>query len=372
MGGDGRKGGGPGPATPKNGPKAPTAPAAPGSPSSPGGGGGGGGKPSQPGNASPGGVKNPQGGGKKGGGGDTTPEAAPQKWYDALRRKKSNRRDTYADMYNDAQVINPRFWENDPADPSAWTTNCTRTSATFEMRARGYDVTAGSRRSNKSDMDISDITEKWVDPKTGDHRDFSWARVTGNIVKPDGTILSEREEFQRRLENGIRRGGEGSRGFVRVNWANQGIGHIFNYEIRNGEIWYIEPQDNPSPNAKKWGGWFKGTDWMDRVDFDSDYNGIMRTDDLEPTKLLVDKGWIYQRTYVEVNAPLFSEMVWELDRRYPGGTFEDSLLRSAFRAGWQKVRTNTSPDQMPDSVPSSSPEMVQAYKDGLEWARRPD
>ncbi|ATN92250.1 VIP2-like toxin [Mycobacterium phage Updawg] len=333
MGGRGGKGG-PGPN-----PKGRTQPgstvpgSSPGKGGSPGGGGKGG---SKPGNASPGGVQNPGGGGGKGGGGGSNLPPKPKTWPDNLLLKPDNRRDTDQRLADDIAAVNPRYFE-----APRWQVNCTRCAAVVELRARGYDVTAEPfvKGKNKDNL-LHDITNKWVD-KDGRERDFTWH-------------WGENAEMLDFFNQTALSWGEGARGFIRVGWKKGG-GHIFNVEVRDGEVRYIDGQPNEFD---------KGVSWSDRVEPGS-YNGIIRTDDLTPKQSLKDDGWIRDRTKDEVNAPLRRELTEELIRRgYNTGT----PFRDAFVAAWDDIRSGRGPK----SKYSSVVELQQIYEAGIAWARRPD
>lgn len=352
--GQGRGGAGPGTAP------RPAAPGDPGgSPGSPGGGGGGAPNPAP---ASPGGVQNPGGGGGEGGGGSTTPEPQPKEWYDSLRKifARDNDPDSFLHFRNNTWVVNPRNQES-----KKWQVNCTRVAAAWELRRRGYDVEAGPKNPSQHDNLIEDITNKWRDSK-GQERFFTF-------IPPSASLTQE--TFKEKMELAIRqKGGEGSRGFVRVSWK-EGGGHIFNYEIRNGDIIYVEAQNQPRVTSAKFNGWlYDGVDdWGKDVDIAGHYNGIMRTDDLVPEERLVTDKWIYQRVPVEINAPMFDEMIFELDRAFPEGEDFDAEIyaqRQAFRLGWQKTRSNQNP-RTPAEY-KDIPELKEAYWQGVNWTRRPE
>jgi hypothetical protein len=104
------------------------------------------------------------------------------------------------------------------------TNNCTSCSTTFELRRRGYDVVA---RRMKDGQPLIDVYDSW-----GITLDQQFGRVQYHGIKsisePDWEDVADTLE-------------DGARGFISVNWRSGGA-HIFNWEKRDGEIWYIDGQ----------------------------------------------------------------------------------------------------------------------------------
>ena len=370
----GRGGSGPPAQNPPNITK-PGVPGGPGVPAPggrPGGGGGGGNvKPSQPGATNPGGVQNPKGGGKGGDGGHTSTPPPPQPWYDLAYQRKQNRRDSKSDYEEDIIKVNPRNWD----DGKDYKVNCTRCSAAWEMRQRGYNVVAGKMNHARGDDLFFSIENKWRD-RNGQRRKLTF--MDPKVDDPtavDGERYRTREEFKAEFERRILADGDNQRGFVRINWSD-GVGHIFNYEVKDGRIEYYEPQVQPTPGGKVYRGW-NPNDWFDDVMLEGQYNGHMRVDDLAPQKNLLDDGWVLAIARFENAAPSFNEMLAELDVRYPlpaNATPLDEInkkgLEQAFRTAWQQIRSGKAP-RIPAAY-KNVPELEQAYRDGVAWARRPD
>lgn len=367
MGGRGGRGGTPSP-SPQNGPNAPAAPTvqpgSPNGPSSPGS------KPKQATPASPGGVVNPQGGtNNPGDGGSTvTPAPNPQTWYSAYRRKADNDQSTLPKTRLDTITVNPR-WE-EPGN--AYKENCTRCSATWEMRQRGYDVTAGAMNFAKRDWYDSDIYNKWRDANGNQRQGTLVATKIIDAVTGQERYVTN-DEWLADLETRIlAAGGEGSRGFIRLNWSGGG-GHIFNYRVRNGKVEFIEAQAQPLPWQETYEKYIRQPGWHQDVDAIGGKAWFMRVDDLEPQKLLLDDKWVLGRTSLEINAPTFDEMIDQYKKLYPdvlGGQFEVEEKRRAFRQAWQQLRSGRRP-RIPNNI-KDVPDLAEAYRLGIEWARRPD
>lgn len=397
MGGRGGKGG-PGLVTPKNGPNAPGAPTPGGSPG--GGGGGGGGGQKSPGTTSPGGVTNPQGGGKGGGGGPTsTPAPTPKKWYDTVPRHGKTFK-TDDDYKRDAILVNPRW--NEPMvgkpDPkngndNDYKNNCTRTSAAWILRTYfGWDVTAGQapwrhkttkqpQQPGGMDWYTDDILNKWIDPATGQKR--AETKVPQKVADPtavNGERYMTNEEWIAKVNEMILADHpEGSGGFMRI------TGHIFNWQILNGKVRFIEPQPQPVdptaltadptefyyPGHEEYTKWDKdftkypGTgEWWRSAKPEDPNNWFMRVDDLEPQKNLYDHKWIQTLTKVEKNAPFFEDMVLMSYSLYPSSVND----RAAFRKGWDQVRRGRLP-RIPTGWKDSPIEA--AYRAGVAYAKEP-
>ena len=430
MGGRGNKGGS-GPSTPKNGPNAPATPAtptpAPGSPGSPGGGGGGGGKGGgkSPGTTTPGGVTNPQGGGgKKGGGGPTSTPAPPpaKKWYDALPRH-GQKFETDDDYKRQAVMVNPRH--NEPVGPNKRNdhkNNCTRVSAAWLLRRFwGLDVTAGEapwadsqrnwsnptvqtyenglwqgklyrddKDSSKPDGDwfTADILEKWIDPATGKPR--AQTKIPQKVpdpTAPNGERYMTNEEWIEKVREMILADHpEGSGGLMRI------TGHIFNWEIQNGKVRFIEAQPQPyDPYVSKtdpggyavagsevYTSWDKdftkpgGDEWWSvnrkAVAPSDKLNWFMRVDDMEPSQKLFDKGWVHRLTKGEHTAPFFDEMIFQSYFLYPDNDPVNLNRRAAFRTGWDQVRRGR-PPRIPTGWKNTPIEA--AYRAGVAYAKGP-
>lgn len=414
MGGRGGKGGS-GPLTPKNGPNTPAAPAAPGSPGSPGGGGGGGGGGGKsPGTTSPGGVTNPQGGGggKGGGGGPTsTPAPVTPKWYDAVPRH-GKKYESEEDYKRDVVRVNPRYTE--PVGPNKSNdhqNNCTRVSAAWLLRRFfGLDVAAleapwkdsqnnwktptvqtypngqlymDDRDPTKPDGDwyTADILEKWIDPATGQPR--AETKIPRKIADPtavNGERYLTREEWIEKVREMILAANpEGSGGLMRI------TKHIFNWEIKDGKVRFIEAQPQPSlprqsttdpttflgPGQETYTKWDKdftaypGGEWWKYAAFPEDKNNwFMRVDDMEPSEKLFQKKWVQTVTLSEKNAPFFEDMVLQSYALYPSSVDD----RAAFRTGWDQVRRGRAP-RIPTGWKGTDREAP--YRAGVDYAKEP-
>ncbi|QFG04478.1 VIP2-like toxin [Mycobacterium phage Jeeves] len=312
-----------------------------------GGGGGGGGGGGSKGSAShsTGGTKGGGGGGQGGGGGGSALPAQPKPWPDNLRLKADKRRDTDARLAQDIEAVNPRYGEHDGGEftDRQWNVNCTRAAAAVEMRARGYDVTAMPRPANIKDNSVANIAKNWQLPN-GTTPEWEMTFHNGT---PAETLAKLKNEMKSLYP-------EGARGFIVVGWDTGTSSHIFNWEIRDGNVHWVDGQPNQ---------WNKGDKWMDRVMKFSTIDH-MRTDNLEPRESL--GKWIRERTNEESNAPKRIDLLKELTRR--NITDNDPVMKEVFTQGWHDVRSGR-----PIGPPNYwSEDLKNLYWAAVEWARRPD
>lgn len=156
------------------------------------------------------------------------------------------------------QEVNPRVGET-----IDWEVNCSRTATTWELRRRGYDVTAKSRDLDDNSTDL--IGAMWR------RRDGSlpqWAPLPG-----ERAALAHLSHWP-----------EGARGFVTIVWEGGG-GHIYNVEVVGGVPRFFEGQVPPSPNPRH-----SPDGYLARARTVQ----ILRTDELVPTSGLAD--WVSPRT----------------------------------------------------------------------------
>lgn len=151
------------------------------------------------------------------------------------------------------QMTNPLF----ASDPRA-RINCVHVANTYELRRRGFEVSATPLPTALGDSgrDAQEALLRWRDPN-GDPRLFEEAKS---------------HALTRRVEAWP----EGSRGWVTVQWKGGG-GHIFNVERTPDGVRYYEAQSRQ------------------RIDFDNDYRvgaktdvRFVRVDDLTPTDAVLE------------------------------------------------------------------------------------
>ena len=131
--------------------------------------------------------------------------------------------------------------------------NCAFCAMSYELRRRGHDVRAQeSLRGSQAYL---------TNPKA------SYGRVIPNYSKisKDARMFAKRESDQSSkmasigmtkseyddMTKTLLNDGEGSRGFIAVDWKGGNGGHIFNYEVKNGQLLFIDAQPGTIMKADK-------------------------------------------------------------------------------------------------------------------------
>lgn len=128
---------------------------------------------------------------------------------------------------------NPKF--------AAYSMNCQRVVVAYELRRRGYDVTAlHTYQGDTLPMaarikDGVTLTSRWMGAFHGAKTDVVGART--------------RKKAEENLVNKMKSYGEGSRAIVRVRWNDKG-GHVFNAEYKNGKMLYRDAQTGEHVNIQ--------------------------------------------------------------------------------------------------------------------------
>ena len=110
-----------------------------------------------------------------------------------------------------------------------WKINCQRCVPTYEMRRRGYDVTASPKPDKVEQTDLSyNPFSVWKDPE---------------IIRCSGNGLMD-------IEKNMEKWGDGSRAQIVVVWKNTNSGHTFCAERINGKTVFYDPQNGASEVSK--------------------------------------------------------------------------------------------------------------------------
>lgn len=119
-------------------------------------------------------------------------------------------------MSADLRSTNPNYEPN-----SQWAVNCQRCVPAYEMRRRGYDVTAMPKPPNANSSDLSyHPFAVWENPVV--------QQATGN--------------GRQDIESQMAQWGDGARAQITVVWADGDGGHTFIAEQENGRTRFIDPQ----------------------------------------------------------------------------------------------------------------------------------
>ena len=124
-----------------------------------------------------------------------------------------------SDISEDLKKVNPNYSSGE----YKWRNNCQRCVAAYEMRRRGFNVTA---------KPISVAAEKDIVAQ-------NWSKVWTN----DPPLLCRSGNGKAQVEAQMKRWGDGARAIVYVKWKGYGLAHVFIAENRNETIVYIDPQN---------------------------------------------------------------------------------------------------------------------------------
>lgn len=136
--------------------------------------------------------------------------------------------------YKDA---NPNF---DPTGTySEYDANCQRCVVAYEMRRRGYDVTAQPTYKG-------DELPKVVGAK-------SWGKWQGAFrgAKPENVGGRNATAVVNNIDKKMRSYGNGARAVVQVMYKNRNFGHVFNVERRGNTNYYVDAQTGERIRAKQ-------------------------------------------------------------------------------------------------------------------------
>lgn len=123
----------------------------------------------------------------------------------------------------DLKMVNPGF-----GNGKKTTNNCSNCSVVYDLRKRGFEVSAGLRDKGRFTSEIAGL---YKNPKV----------IT--VGKDSNKKIEFSSSYVKRFENEILKHGDNQRGIICCEWTRGG-GHAFNYEVRNGKITYIDGQTN--------------------------------------------------------------------------------------------------------------------------------
>lgn len=207
------------------------------------------------------------------------------------------RRTVGRDLTADIAAINPNWQAG-----RQWQINCTRCAAAIELRARQYDVTAEPKPESVRDNGYASVLSRWLSPDGTPAGRGGGLHATRSSVPADETLgmsngsriwdflpakgRGKTNAAKEAADAAVAAWGPGARGFITVEWSKKAGGgaHIFNVENRDGEIVYLDGQSNQVDAAAHW----------DRIKTTGNSCRIVRTDDLTPTKRVME--WTRERT----------------------------------------------------------------------------
>lgn len=123
----------------------------------------------------------------------------------------------------DLKRVNPNYYKNTPEV----THNCMLCTSCYDLRRRGYDVTAAMTESGFSTKKINEWYPKAKVKTVSGADEYGRTSSTRLAQKLDAELLSQ---------------GEGARGNLCVTWKNTFSGHSMVYEVRDGKVQYLDAQ----------------------------------------------------------------------------------------------------------------------------------
>lgn len=162
---------------------------------------------------------------------------------------------------DDAKAVNPNY---DPFDPQSYlySVNCATCSVMYDLRRRGYDVSAMDHFGNQDNGGMM----MW---QMEDLYEGNGERASGNFVSPvgiesidmDDPYSQESREIARenckKLYDELSTYPDGARGIMGMYWVSGG-GHAISWEVVDGKAVIIDSQcntifDNPDDFANEYG-----------------------------------------------------------------------------------------------------------------------
>lgn len=180
----------------------------------------------------------------------------------------------------DQALVNPNFYSEvsfwdlfNPSKEYLWDENCAACTLTYDLRRRGYDVTARDENSTANDgtgtvgMIDEDIAKCY---KNTTEDDFVTA---DDILRKAGLQSDTIPGALRKLEKELVNQGEGARGQFLVDWKDGGR-HSVSYEVENGKVVIRDCQTNKT---------YELADYGDKIKFFK----YLRTDNREPSEKIL-------------------------------------------------------------------------------------
>ncbi len=158
----------------------------------------------------------------------------------------------------DMERVNPEYknWDQNTKN------NCVMCSLTYDMRRRGYDVTAKTSLQGINTFNVAKECYKNADKNTERFHEVKSYKDISRSTEESNTIKLETYQY-------IKTQPEGSRGMLSIGWNGTLSGHCLAYEVKNNEVYIIDSQSNERYPFNK-------------IDVEINQAGIIRTDNLEP------------------------------------------------------------------------------------------
>lgn len=211
-----------------------------------------------------------------GSGGQFEPNALAPKVSDTLKEAIGDKGRPYG-MIAAFKDANPLY--DKTMTYKAYTENCQRCAVAYELRRRGYDVTALPTYEGDTLGKVTNVKKDGA----------IWSRWQGAFrnAKPQSVKAKTSEEVVNNVEKKMKSYGDGARGVVSVIYKSGRMGHVFNVEQRKGKTYFVDAQNG----QRKW-----AKNFMDIVDRST--VTLTRTDNLkisDRAKNFVTSEDIYKR-----------------------------------------------------------------------------
>lgn len=141
----------------------------------------------------------------------------------------------------DLNQVNPGFYN--------WNTNtknnCMLCTTTYDLRRRGYDVTANKATHG---FETEALTDWYPNAEIKTVKTEPIPQIEGDYITLNDEYWAEQPERAKKnaenLLNELEKQPEGARGNLMVTWAGFSGGHSMAYEIVNGEVMILDGQSN--------------------------------------------------------------------------------------------------------------------------------
>lgn len=174
--------------------------------------------------------------------GDLAEKAAKKKAKQFEQERESNPVDKKTGFHlktsdlsqeEDQERVNPEYknWDENTKN------NCVMCSLTYDMRRRGYDVTAKTSLRGVNTESVLKLVYKNAKINTIGNSDFT-------DYKSINITSEESKSLLNKLDDELKKQPNGSRGLVRVGWNGTLSGHCLAYEVDNSKVYIVDAQSN--------------------------------------------------------------------------------------------------------------------------------
>lgn len=199
--------------------------------------------------------------------------------------KRLKQKDEPSTIKDDMAAINPGF----SYDKRNNDENCAYCTLAYDMRRRGYDVSAISENDPNFEDAYTNTIESW----------YKGGKLTSHKVNPlSSTGKVDAKEETKRLFNELSSQGDGASGFITLSYSEKsGMsgGHAMAYQVIDGEAYVLDTQANKAYTADEFASTYaKVCNWgLASGDTSGDskyyYVNYMRTDNLQPNPVVESK-----------------------------------------------------------------------------------